>query len=82
METKAKLDAQAKKVADDRAKLEAEKKAAAKAARDAEIKNASLTGAATEALELLKAEGFGEHITLKNLSRHYRKLNKRKQRNG
>jgi colicin import membrane protein len=57
----------AEKLAKERAKLETEKKAAAKAARDAEIANASLTGAATEALALLKSEGFGEHITTQKL---------------
>lgn len=66
-ETKARLDAQAKQVADDRAKLEAEKKAQAKAVRDSEISNASLTGAATEALQLLKSEGFGEHLVTQKL---------------
>lgn len=57
----------AEKLAKERAKLEAEKKAAAKAARDAEIANASLTGAATEALQLLKSEGFGEHLVTQKL---------------
>ena len=59
--------AAAEKLAKERAKLEADKKAAAKASRDAEIANASLTGAATEALALLKSEGFGEHITTQKL---------------
>ena len=55
------------KLAADRAKLEAEKKAAAKAARETEIANASLTDAATEALQLLKSEGFGEHLITQKL---------------
>lgn len=59
--------AAADKLAADRAKLEAEKKAASKAAREAEIANASLTGAATEALQLLKSEGFGEHLVTQKL---------------
>jgi colicin import membrane protein len=66
-EAKKREKAAADKLAADRAKLEAEKKAAAKATRDAEIANASLTGAATEALQLLKSEGYGEHLVTQKL---------------
>lgn len=55
------------KLAAERAKLEAEKKAAAKARRDAEIANASLTDAATEALELLKSAGYVDHLVTQKL---------------
>ena len=57
----------AEKLSKERAKLEADKKAAAKAARDAEIANASLTGAASEALQLLKSEGFADHLVTQKL---------------
>lgn len=66
-EARKREQAAAEKLAKERAKLEADKKAAAKAARDAEIANASLTGAASEALQLLKSEGYGEHLVTQKL---------------
>lgn len=66
-EARKREQAAAEKLAKERAKLEADKKAAAKAARDAEISNASLTGAASEALQLLKSEGFADHLVTQKL---------------
>jgi hypothetical protein len=58
---------EAKRVAAERAKLEAEKKAAAKKARQQEIANATIYEAAGEAFELLKANGFADHIVTQKL---------------
>lgn len=52
----------------DRANLEAEKKAAAKKARELAIANADLLSAAGEAVELLTANGLGEHIVTQKLA--------------
>lgn len=51
----------------ERERLEAEKRAAAKLAREQAIANATLIGAAIEAVELLKANGLGAHITTQKL---------------
>lgn len=51
----------------ERQRLEAEKKAAAKLAREQAIANATLYSAAGEALALLQAEGFADHIVTKKL---------------
>lgn len=45
-----------------------EKAAAAKAAREAEIQNAKLLAAAAEAVDLLRTEGYGDHITTQKLA--------------
>lgn len=60
--------AEQKRIADDREKLEADKKAAAKAAKDRAIAEATLVSAASEAVELLRANGLGEHITTLKLA--------------
>jgi hypothetical protein len=61
-----KLAEEQAKAAAERVKLEADKKAQAKAARDAVIANASLQSAASEALILLRELGQSEHlVTLK-----------------
>lgn len=52
----------------ERTRLDAEKKAATKKARDLEIANASLLSAADEAVELLTANGLGEHIVTQKLA--------------
>lgn len=52
----------------ERARLEADKKAAAKKARDQEIANASLLSAAGEAVDLLSANGFADHIVTQKLA--------------
>lgn len=52
----------------DREKLEADKKAAAKKAREQAIANASLTEAATEALSLLIELGEQDHLTTQKLA--------------
>jgi len=51
----------------EREQLEAAKRASAKLAEQQAIANATLIAAASEALELLKANGFGAHITTKKL---------------
>lgn len=53
--------------ATERARLDAEKKAAAKREKERAIATATLVSAATEAVELLKAEGFGDHLTTQKL---------------
>jgi hypothetical protein len=61
-----KLRQEQEDAARERARLEAEKKAQAKREREQAIANATLHAAATEALELLREEGFGDHlVTLK-----------------
>lgn len=62
-----KLRKEQEAAAEARAKFEAEKKAAAKREREQAIANASLISAATEALGLLKAEGFADHIITQKL---------------
>lgn len=57
----AELAAQQKRMAE-------EKAAAAKAAREAEIQNANLLSSAADAVELLRAEGYGEHIVTQKLA--------------
>lgn len=52
----------------ERARLDAAKKAAAKREREQAIANATLISAATEAVELLRANGFGDHITTQKLA--------------
>lgn len=51
----------------ERERLDAEKKAAAKRAHQQAIDNATLIGAAAEAVELLKNNGLGNHITTQKL---------------
>lgn len=51
----------------ERERLEAEKKAAARREKERAIATATLISAATEAVELLKAEGFGDHLTTQKL---------------
>lgn len=51
----------------EREHLEAAKRAAAKMAEQQAVANATLIAAASEALELLKANGLGSHITTKKL---------------
>lgn len=65
----------AEKLRKEQAALEAERKRvakekaeAAKAAREAEIANATLLAAANEAVQLLQAEGYGEHIVTQKLA--------------
>lgn len=55
-------------LAAERRRIEDEKAAAAKAARDAEITNATLLAAANEAVQLLQAEGYGNHIVTQKLA--------------
>lgn len=52
----------------ERRRIEEEKAAAAKAAREAEIQNATLLFAAIDAVDLLKASGLGEHIVTQKLA--------------
>lgn len=52
----------------ERSRLEAEKKAIAKAAREKAIADATLIEAAGEAVELLRANGLGEHLTTLKLA--------------
>lgn len=61
-----KLRAEQEAAAAERARLEAEKKAQAKREREQAIANATLHAAAVDAVELLRSEGFGDHlVTLK-----------------
>lgn len=61
-----KLREEREAAAAERARLEAEKKAQAKREREQAIANATLHAAAADAVELLRGEGFGEHlVTLK-----------------
>ncbi|MBN8639321.1 MAG: hypothetical protein J0M07_28640 [Anaerolineae bacterium] len=62
-----KLREEQEAAATERAKLEADKKAAAKRERESVIATATLTTAATEALALLKAEGYGEYLETQKL---------------
>lgn len=66
-EAQRKLREEQAAAAAERERLEAEKKAAAKREREQAIANATLISAATGALELLKDEGFGEHIVTQTL---------------
>lgn len=52
----------------ERARLEAEKKAQAKRERDQAISNASLLSAASEAVDLLTANGLGDHLVTQKLA--------------
>lgn len=52
----------------ERTRLAEESKAAAKKARDQEIANASLLSAAAEAVELLTANGLGDHLVTQKLA--------------
>lgn len=54
-------------LAAERKRLADEQAVAAKAARDAEIANATLLVAANEAAQLLVAEGYGDHLTTQKL---------------
>lgn len=63
----AKLRKEQAEAAAERKRLEAEKAAAAKAARDAEIANASLLAAASEAVDFLRANGFGDELVTQKL---------------
>lgn len=62
-----KLRKEQEAAAAERAKLDADKEAAAKREREQAIANASLISAATEAVALLKAEGFADHIITQKL---------------
>lgn len=64
---RAEQKAEADRLAAERAEIDRKAKEAAKAARQAAIANASLFDAATEALALLVAEGFQDHLTTKKL---------------
>lgn len=52
----------------ERERLERDKAAAAKAEREAAIANATLLTAANDAVELLRAEGYGDHIVTQKLA--------------
>lgn len=65
---RADLDRQQAEMAAERARLAKEKEAAAKAARDAEIANASLLSAAADAVTLLTREGYGDHLVTQKLA--------------
>jgi hypothetical protein len=61
-----KLQEEQESAAKERARLDAEKKAQAKREREQSIANATLHAAAADAVELLRNEGFGDHlVTLK-----------------
>lgn len=62
------IAAEQQRLTDERRKLEADQKAAAKAKRDAEIANATLAAAATEAVDLLRTLGQGEHLVTQKLA--------------
>jgi colicin import membrane protein len=55
-------------LAAERKRLADEQAAAAKAARDAEIANATLLAAANEAVHLLVSEGYGDHLVTQKLA--------------
>jgi colicin import membrane protein len=54
-------------LAAERRRIEEDREAAAKAARKAEIDNATLLAASNEAAQLLVAEGYGDHLTTQKL---------------
>jgi len=65
-EARKQREAEEQRLREERAALEREKAQRAAAERKAEIDQATLRSAASEAVELLKAEGYGDHIvTLK-----------------
>lgn len=70
------IAAEARRVADERAKLEREKRAAAAKARADSIASATLESAAIEASALLKANGFAEHVVTLKLDAALSKLRK------
>jgi Protein of unknown function (DUF1351). len=62
-----KLREEQQAAAAERARLDAEKKAAARREREQAIANASLLSAATDAVALLQAEGYGDYIETQKL---------------